>query len=72
MEMLKNKYGKLSLSKVVPALWFVFLLYSLGFVYIDKEPPKIYYDLTMVFSSVYVGRTAIDKINDKNTDKTNP
>ena len=57
----------MSLSKVIPLLWFVFLLYSLGFVYIDKEPPKLYYELTMLFSGVYVGRTAIDKINDKTT-----
>lgn len=69
MDLLKNKYGKYSLSKVVPFTWFLFLLYSLGFVYIDREAPKIFYDLTMVFSSVYVGRIAVDKINAKSDEK---
>ena len=62
--MLYNKYGKLSLSKVIPALWFLFLLYSLAFVYVDKEIPKLYYELTMLFSGVYVGRSALDKVKD--------
>lgn len=70
MDLLKNKYGKYSLSKVIPAAWFVFLLYSLAFVYVGIEPPKIYYDLTMVFSGVYVGRVAVDKINTKSDEKT--
>lgn len=63
--MLKNKYGKYSLSKVVPAVWFVFLVYSLAFVYVDKEIPKLYHDFTMLFMGAYVGRTALDKIEDK-------
>lgn len=70
IEMLKNKYGKYSLSKVIPFAWFIFLLYSLAFVYKDKEPPKLFYDLSMIFSSVYVGRTALDKINDKSISTT--
>ena len=63
-EIFKNKYGKYSLSKLIPAIWFVYLLYALTFVFKDKEIPKTYYDLTIVFSSVYVGRSAIDKIQD--------
>ena len=63
-DIFKNKYGKYSLSKIVPAVWFVYLLYALTFVFIDKDIPKSYYDLTIVFSSVYVGRSAIDKIQD--------
>lgn len=63
-EMFKNKYGKYSLSKVIPSVWFVYLLYVLTFPFGGKEIPKTYYDLTIVFSSVYIGRSALDKVTD--------
>lgn len=65
-DMLTNKYGKYSLSKVVPALWFVYLLYALTFSFRGVDIPTMYYDLTIVFSSVYVGRTALEKVVDPN------
>ncbi len=69
--MFKNKYGKYSLSKIIPSLWFVYLLYALTFPFSGKEFPKTYYDLTLVFSSVYVGRSALDKLADP-TKQTTP
>lgn len=72
LEMFKNKYGKYSISKIVPVIWFVFLLYSLAFTFHGKDIPKAYYDLTIVFSSVYVGRAAVDKIKDPTVVTTTP
>lgn len=63
-DILKNKYGKYSISKVIPLIWFVYLIYSLGVTFHGQDIPKAYYDLTIVFSSVYVGRAAVDKIKD--------
>jgi hypothetical protein len=62
-DMLQNRHGKYTLSKVVPFMWFVYLLLVLTFKF-DTEIPKTYYDLTIVFSTVYVGRTALDKMKD--------
>ena len=70
LEMLKNKHGKFSLSKVIPAVWFLYLLYALAFVFKDKDIPSAYYQLTVVFSSVYVGRTAVDKLKDSTSPPT--
>lgn len=63
-DMLTNKYGKYSLSKVIPFVWFLYLLYALTWQFDGQEIPKTYYDLTMIFSGVYVGRTALDKVSD--------
>lgn len=61
-EMFKNRYGKYSLSKIIPTVWFVFLLWSLSTTFKGQEFPKSYYDLTIIFSSVYIGKSAVDKI----------
>lgn len=63
-DMLTNKYGKYSQSKVIPFVWFLYLLYALTWQFDGREIPQTYYDLTIVFSGVYVGRTALDKIAD--------
>jgi hypothetical protein len=72
LEMFKNKYGKYSISKIIPVVWFVYLLYALAVTFHGKDIPKSYYDLTMVFSSVYVGKTAVDKIKDGSPVSVNP
>jgi len=70
-DLFQNKYGRYSLSRIIPAIWFVFLLYQLSVTFKDKDIPQAYYNLTVVFSSVYVGRAAVEKFREPTT-PTNP
>lgn len=66
-EMLQNKYGKYTISKIIPTLWFVYLLLALTFMFPGTDIPKTYYDLTIIFSSIYLGRSALDKVQETTT-----
>jgi Na+/alanine symporter len=64
-DILSNKHNKYTMSKVVPFMWFIYLLLALTFKFEGiTEIPRTYYDLTIIFSSVYMGRTALDKMKD--------
>jgi hypothetical protein len=72
-DILQNKYGKYTISKVVPFFWFIYLLLALTFKFDAKSDiPKCYYELTLVFSGVYVGRTALDKMKDFTQTQSTP
>jgi hypothetical protein len=68
--MLVNKYGKASFSKIVPVLWFVYLIFALSVPFYGKDVPNVYYELTLAFCGTYAIRAGIDKFKDATTTST--
>lgn len=71
LEMFENKHNKLTLSKVVPFVWTIFIMLMLAVMFYN-DPTHLptmdqdYWQFTGVVFSVYLGRTYLENKQPKN------